>query len=1138
MLFDIWGQICYISTLETGQIEFLKLREYLMKLLSFKNFTAVVAVLLLAAACQSEEKEQQSETGTVKAKAKLFELIPASQSGVDMVNVIEEDNKHNFFLDEYYFNGAGVSVGDVNNDGLVDIFLTGNRVPNKLYINMGDFVFRDMSEKAGVDPSIGDRGEQWASGSTMVDVNGDGLLDIYVCRGTAFQEDPNLNRNFLLINNGDTTFTERAAEYGLDDERAAVQAAFFDYDMDGDLDMYVANHSVRPSWFEGEMLDAIDSPRDEETDALYRNNGDGTFSDVSHIAGIRQLSYGLGLAIGDLNEDGWPDIYVANDFLVPDVYYENNQDGTFTNRLEERFKHTSNFAMGSDISDLNNDGYLDLVVADMTASDNYRQKVMMESMNIPLFWSIVNGGGGWQYMRNTLQMNNGNGSFSEVSQYSGIHYTDWSWSTLFADMENDGYKDLFITNGYLRDVKDKDFKKKFEAMEQDLGGQYTKGDINKILNSTKLTNYIFKNNGDLTFTNRSFEYGFGIATWSNGAAYADIDNDGDLDLVIANINEVPFIYKNMGKERAVAGNHLQVTLKGPELNRFGIGAKIKVTSNGVTQYQEMQLTRGYQSSVAPMIHVGLADAERADVIVDWPDGKRSIVSGAATNQQIEVNIADASDTWSPTTIGKTLFTEIDGPSFEHKEQIFDDYKLEILIPHKMSQFGPHISVGDANGDGQEDFYVGGAGGQAGQLFIQAGSKFSAKKGPWAGDAAAEDLGSAFFDADADGDQDLYVVSGSNEFGANVEQLNDRLYINDGKGNFKRDKEALPERLFSGSCVVPGDFDKDGDQDLFVGGRQTPLKYPYPGKSAILQNQGGKFVDITASVAPDLVDIGMVTSATWVDYDGDSDEDLILVGEWMPITVLENNDGQYQNMTKELGLQDELGWWNKLVKADMDGDGDMDFIAGNYGLNSKFPVSKEEPLHIYCSDFDETGTLDIVLGWYNQGVCYPVRGKQCSSEQMPNISDKFPTYDEFGKATITDVYGERLDEALHYEVKNFATVYIENTGDGLKVHRLPKEVQFSTVFGILPDDFNNDGNMDLLIAGNFYVPEVETGRTDASIGVYLRGDGSGGFTSVPVTESGFFAWEDVRDLAQVRLANGKRMILVGNNNDKMQSFVVQ
>jgi len=1103
-------------------------------------FISILLLILLITSCGNPQKQDTKQTPkTKKVDTRIFTKLDSKETGVDFKNLMPYEDITIFWDYINFFDGGGVAIGDINNDGLPDIYFSGNFVANQLFLNKGDMKFQDITEQAKVLSK-----KSWSTGLTMADVNGDGWLDIYVCLAMGEEDDP-IRENQLYINNGDLTFTESSKAYGVNDPGYSAGASFFDYDLDGDLDLFVGNYPRKLGESPETRYNKWKNPILEESDRLYKNNGDGTFTDVTIEAGILNRGWTLGLITSDINQDGWPDIYVCVDHDEPDLYYINNGDGTFTNKINESFKHISNLSMGIDLADINNDALLDIMIVDMMAEDNYRQKTQMSGMDPKRFWEGVSNGYHHQYMRNTLQLNNGNGTFSEIGQLAGISQTDWSWAILLADFDNDSDKDIFVTNGYLYDYRDNDFNQLFlqqKHLVQESGMDPNIDFLKRNLTSTKTRNYYFQNNGDLTFDEISARSGIVTSDFSSGAAYADLDNDGDLDLVISNLTEEAIIYRNESNKNGK--NYLKVKFQGYGMNLFGIGAKVTITTGNEQQYQELTLTRGFQSSVEPILHFGLNDYPSIDKIyIQWPDHKVQTIENVKVNQTLTILHKDAIN--EPDARVKTndkIFAVIEerasGINFIHKENEFNDYEKEILLPHKMSQFGPNIAVGDVNGDGLDDFFIGGAHQQSGALYIQdKNSTFDEiKDQPWTSDLEQEDIGSLFFDSDGDGDLDLYVVSGGNEFDTSSTLLQDRLYINNGEGDFEKADGALPKMTTSGSCVEAFDYDMDGDLDLFVGGRVLPGYYPFPTRSYILNNDGGNFSDVTAAIAPELVYAGLVTSAVWTDVNGDDQTDLIVVGEWMPITVFINSHGKFKNTTSEYGFENTNGWWNKITQADFDGDGDMDYIVGNLGTNYKYQVTATEPLHIYCHDFDNSGTYDIVLGSYNSGVCYPVRGRQCSSQQMPNIKSKFPTYKQFALSNIEGIYGAALDDALHYEAKYFSSAYIENQGNGkLILKKLPVKAQFSTVFGIINYDFDGDKNMDALIAGNFYVSEVETGRADASIGLLLSGDGAGNFDPVSVSKSGFIADLDVRDIAMVMGADGRPIILVANNNAPMQIF---
>ena len=1078
-----------------------------------------------------------------ESKIVLYRSVPAAESGIDFANNITISNELNFFNFGYIYSGAGVAVGDINNDGLQDVFFAGNMVGNKLYLNEGSLKFQDITQGAGI--LIND---QWNSGVAMSDVNGDGFLDIYVSvSGTKDMK----RENLLYINNGDLTFTESANERGVSDNGHSTQSTFFDYDRDGDLDLYVANYP--PAGFQNPHAyyrEKMDNVSEEDTDRLFENDGTGYFKDVTRQAKL--FSYGLSLSatVGDFNQDGWPDLYVSNDFSTPDYFYFNNGDGTFREAIKETTRHISFYGMGVDVGDINNDGLLDIVQAEMNPADNFRSKANMASMNPPLFWGAVSLGFHYQYMQNSLQLNQGirsNGLpfFSDISRKAGMASTDWSWATLFMDMNNDGWKDVFISNGIRRDINNKDFfklitKQSFLSRFKD----YI--ELSEAIPSEKVPNYAFKNINGLEYEDASVDWGLAFKGFSNGAAYSDLDNDGDLDLLVNNVDTIASIFENRASNDT-DNDFLRFKLKGPDHNHFGIGTKVELQHRGEVQFQELTLTRGYQSSVEPIIHFGAGQKETIDeVIITWPDGLQQRLSDVSTNQVVLVDYKDARI--PDTTFSKSLepyFNEIEediGLSYVHVENEYDDFKKEPLLPHKMSQFGPWVAVGDVNNDGLEDFYIGAAAGFKGQLFTQQeGGAFTVLSGPWEMDKESEDLGALFFDANSDGNLDLYVVSGGNEFERESPFLQDRLYLNT-NGTFHKIGDALPTMRSSGSCVTPLDYDGDGDKDLFVGGRLDPAHYPLPGRSYLLENisENGKiqFVDVTKQKGPALEEPGMVTSAVATDFDSDGDEDLVVVGEWMPISFFENRAGEFVNVSEKYGLSNTTGWWFSIIADDFDADGDEDLVVGNLGLNYKYQASEEETFDIYAYDYDDNDKLDIVLSYFNEGTQYPVRGRECSSQQIPALANKFKSYTSFAKATLSDVYTPgALEAAVHYQASIFSSVYMENLGNRkMKINSLPDEAQLSNINDMVSGDFNQDGLLDFLAVGNLYVSEVETPRNDASYGLLLAGNGKGDFVAVDYEKSGIYIPNDARAALSLKRGN-QNLVLIANNNGPLQIFSI-
>ncbi|NAS10470.1 VCBS repeat-containing protein [Poritiphilus flavus] len=1093
--------------------------------------TILCLLILLNFSCAEPEASTQ------------FTLLKPSKTGIRFKNILRETEQFNVLEYGYLYNGGGVAIGDLNNDGLADIYFTGNMVGSRLYINQGDWKFEEIAEKAGVFAE-----GLWNTGTTMADVNADGYLDIYICRSAAQASDK--RRNLLFINNGDLTFTEKGAEYGVNDAGYSTQGAFFDYDKDGDLDLYVLNHSTQEYAGFGQITASLKNRKNKAySDKLYQNNN-GKFTDVSDSAGLisNVLGFGLGIAISDVNNDSWPDLYVSNDYNEQDYLYINNQDGTFTESLEQYIGHISLFSMGSDIADVNNDGYTDILTLDMLPEGNYRQKMVSGPDNYDKYQRLVNSGFYNQTMRNMLQLNNQGTSFSEVGQFAGISNSDWSWASLLADLDNDGYKDLFVSNGYKRDYTNMDFINYAvqEKLNEDRTGQRTA--IMQLLEkmpSTVEENYTYHNQGDLRFEKVNSLWGLDQKSLSNGAAYGDLDNDGDLDLVVNNIDQEPFVYRN-NAEKIGGNNFLKLVLKGDGQNTFGVGARVTLSlGNGSRIVQELMPSRGYQSSVDFNLVFGLGNQSTVDTLsILWPDSRKQILTAVAANQTLVINQADAAEkqTLTPTNIA-TYFTDISADSslvFLHKENSFVDFKREQLLPHKLSTQGPGMATADINADGLDDLYIGGAKGSPGALLIQlpSGNFQPSNLALFESDALSEDVEALFFDADGDQDPDLYVVSGGSDFTEEDEALQDRLYLNNGRGVFVKSQGALPEMRESGSCVSAGDIDKDGDQDLFVGARLVPGKYPTSPKSFVLLNNGkGKFTDNTSDWNAGLQTAGMVTDALWTDFDGDQLVDLLVVGEWMKVRLFRNTGSALSEISDQAGMENSEGWWNTITEADLDGDGDLDYVLGNFGHNSQLKANTEEPVSLYVKDFDANGSLDPIMCSYIMGESYPVFSKDDLVGQLNGLKTRYTNYADYADQKITDIFSEEeLKDAERYYAKNFATSVLENLGNGqFSLNSLPGSAQFSPVYGIVSEDFNSDGNADLLLAGNFFGTRVKYGRYDANKGLILLGDGNNNFKPVDAAKSGLGINGEVRDIARVSLGDGTTIFIFAMNNRATQVY---
>jgi hypothetical protein len=1093
-------------------------------------------------------------------KRTLFEQIPSSHSGIHFNNQIIENDSINPLDVVNIYNGGGVGIGDFNNDGLPDIYFTGNMVQNRLYLNKGDFKFDDITDKAGVNGS-----GRWGRGVSVIDINNDGLQDIYVCN--TIYDDVIRRRNLLYVNKGVDKegiprFTDSAAAYGLDIHLQSTMASFFDYDNDGDLDMYLtvneATSANNPNRFgSNSYKNSVSKGR------LYRNDFDSSqmhiaFLDVSQSAGITLDGFGHGATIADINLDGWKDIYVSNDFLSDNILYINNHNGTFTNRSKEYFKHTSYNAMGQDIVDINNDGLADVVELDMSPEDNYRKKMMMNASNTTTIQNFDLYRHQYQYVRNTLQLNQGprveeNDSlqspiFSETSYLSGVAQTDWSWAPVVIDFDNDSYRDIIITNGFPKDVSDHDFM----VYADNVNANTPKREIIKKIPQIKLRNYAYRNNGDVTFSNATFAWGLGMPAFSNGAAFADVDSNGTMDLIINNINDEALVYKNTSNKNDSANHYLQIKFKGDKNNVAGLGTWVDIYyDNGKHQTYENSPYRGYLSTMQNITHFGLGKTAVVDsVIVKWPNGKMQIIKRVKANQVLQVNIVDANHAYSweqNNEAGASLFKEITkaaGIDYRHIDVNHIDFNIQTTLPHELSEYSPALAAADLNGDGSDDLVAGGNSLVPAQVFFQQKDGRFIKR-TLVNDSAAnkvdcEDAGILLFDANNDGATDVYIASGGYRFKANGPNYQDRLYINNGKGTFSRSNNAIPENHTSKLCVRAIDYNNDGKLDIFVSGRVEPWQYPKPVSSFIFRNDSDdkqiKFSDVSDEVAPDLKNIGMVCDALYTDFDNDNQRDLILTGEWMPVTFLKNIDGKFVNVTDKSGVSDKSGWWNAIVAGDFRHTGRMDYIVGNVGLNTFYQASDEHPVYITAKDFDGNGGYDAIPSLFLANRTgelkeFPAQGRDEVIERMPSMKKRFKDYRSFATATFDEIFPpENRKDGIRLKATMLQSCYLRNDGNGkFTMIPLPKQAQLSALNGMVADDFDEDGNLDVLINGNDFGTEVTIGRYDALNGLLLKGDGSGKFAPLTIKQSGIYIPGNGRAL--VTLKGNKDEVLVAASQNK-------
>ncbi len=1092
---------------------------------------ALLSILMIACNNQKKDDSTSSTKDTSEESIAIFQKVDPNTSHISFANNITHDvgSLSNLFDYDYFYNGAGVGVEDLNNDGLLDIFFSGNQVNNTLYLNQGDLTFKDVSEPANINA-----GKVWSNGVTFVDINTDGWMDIYVSQGGPNTRDK--RKNLLFINQQNGTFQEKAEEYGLADMGISTQSVFFDLDKDGDLDCLVMNenelYGMDPISF-NQYVNSNEETAYFNSSHLYRND-DGIFSDITKAAGLDKPIFGLGLAVTDINEDGWMDIYMASDYYLPDALYINNHDGTFSDQIKEATDQISFYGMGIDIADLDNDDLQDIFVLDMAANDHVRSKTLMASMNTKRFDYLVNKAGyHYQYMYNSLQKNMGQNKFSNISQLSGVANTDWSWSVLMNDFDLDGNKEIHVTNGYRRYALDNDLQMKVFEARQKYGQNVpleVKQQLYESMPSEKLPNIMYKKTSELIYDDVAKDWGLADFSFSNGAASGDLDNDGDLDIIINNMDQEAFVYQNLSVEKEL-GNFLKVITKGDTSEEF---AKVKINVGNQSQIIEIKRVRGYRSAQENSALFGLGQNQTVDTVtIYWKSGMMEQKLNVPANTTLTFTKADATQRIQPAK-GKIKYfapSEIRGLDFVHQENVYDDFEEEILLPYKQSNMGPFIAKGDINGDGLMDIHIGGASGQSGQLYVQSNGGFSKISSPaLANDAQFEDMESIFFDFDGDGDLDLYVVSGGNEFAENSSYHTDRIYLNNGEGQFSRSQsDVLSQLPKNGKSVAIIDFDKDGDNDILVGNRVVPKQYPKPQTSVLYENIGGKLIDVTEKVAPEFLDFGIVNDLQTTDINNDGWPDFIAVGEWTGIGVFVNQKGTFKNIGKEDAILGEKGWWFSVTETDVNHDGLKDYILGNVGLNIKFKASEEKPFKVYATDFDENGTNDIVLSKKYHGTYVPVRGRECSSQQMPFIKEKFETYSEFANASLVDIYGDKLKTSYENSVTELRSMVLINKGDLVfEKHALPVASQTFPILDAVVADVNHDGFEDIIAAGNIYETEVETPRLDALSGVILLSNGKDGYISVPYQNSGLFMNGNVKSIEWIGTNQGTFLLNTTNN----------
>ncbi|MDP1815678.1 MAG: VCBS repeat-containing protein [Leadbetterella sp.] len=1046
-----------------------------------------------------------------KNKNQLFEKLSSGDTNIDFANKITENEIDNVLNYEYFYNGGGVASADFNNDGLQDLYYTANQGTDKIYINKGELKFEDITEKSGIKYN-----GEWKTGVSVVDINNDGYQDIYVSV-SANIDNPELRGNKLYINNKNLTFTDKAAEYGLDLKTYSTQASFFDYDKDGDLDVYLLNHNVKD--FKRFDVQAVHFMRDSLAGDRLMQNNQGKFEDVSIAAGIKgnPIGFGLGIHTADLNNDGWTDIYVSNDYLEEDYLYINNKNGTFTDEIKSKTNHTSYFSMGNEVGDINNDLLPDIITTDMLPEDNKRQKLLFGPEKYEAYLSMLKNGIQPSFMRNMLQLNNGDGTFSEIGQLAGLSNTDWSWSVLFADYDNDGYKDVFVSNGYLRDYTNMDFMKYYADEGQQSGINIM--EVIKKMPSTKTPNYIFKNNKNLTFTNKQKDWGFEDAVITNGTISVDLDNDGDLEIVTNNLNEESFVYKNLSTENKL-GNYLSISCSDSRKT----GAKFFLYAQNLQQFQEFTPTHGYQSSSHSKLIFGLGDLNKIDsLVIVWPDGKVQKQTNITANQTLKINYRPNKNSFSIDS-EPAYFSENNALNFTHNQMPLNDFSRQILMPQMYSYQGPRITKGDVNGDGLEDVFIGSGKGFSSELFLQlANGSFSKNEQTvFKQDELCTDTDAVFLDIEKDGDLDLIVSSGGYEYLPNDLMLQNRVYINDGKGNFSKSFDSLVDTPYADSSIETIDFDKDGDFDLVVGGSVVPWNFPISNPSRLYRNDAGKFTKVDDPIFNNL---GIVTDITSTDFNKDGWADLVIVGEWTGIQILQNNNGIFSILDNETSKL--VGDWSSVKAGDFDKDGDEDLIVGNLGFNSQLKASTTEPVSLFYQDFDDNGKIDPILAYYTQGKNYPAYSRDEISDQIVSLKKKYISHEAYSTATIDEVLAEFKDKDIKkLEITTLESVYLKNEKGTFTIQTLPIQAQFAPIYAIENTDINGDGFLDLILGGNQSKGRVRLGNIDANYVQVFMNDKKGNFTY----QSSLGVKGDVRGLKMIN-----NQLIVAINNQQARVF---